>query len=92
MQVVTYLVLTAVAAAVETLFLAYRGNKDVAWSEACTEFDSFCGRAKTSVAITFGTIFCYITISLFSSFRLFSTYEDPIPFFIGKSAGIAAFP
>ncbi|KAL5215688.1 hypothetical protein ABZP36_007089 [Zizania latifolia] len=91
-QVFTYLILAAGAASAELLYLAYNGDKEVTWSEACGVFGSFCRQARTSVAITFGSVACYILLSLISSYRLFSAYDAPQPSLGNKGVEIAAFP
>jgi uncharacterized protein (TIGR01569 family) len=92
MQVFTYLILAAGAASAELLYLAYNGDKEVTWSEACGVFGGFCRQARTSVAITFGSVVCYILLSLISSYRLFSAYDAPMPSLGNKGVEIAAFP
>ncbi|VAH31237.1 unnamed protein product [Triticum turgidum subsp. durum] len=91
-QVFTYLILAAGAASAELLYLAYNGDKEVTWSEACGVFGGFCRQARTSVAITFGSVVCYILLSLISSYRLFSAYDAPMPSLGNKGVEIAAFP
>ncbi|KAL6656838.1 hypothetical protein ACP70R_004618 [Stipagrostis hirtigluma subsp. patula] len=92
-QVFTYLILAAGAASAELLYLAYNGDKEVTWSEACGVFGSFCRQARTSVAITFGSVLCYILLSVISSYRLFSAYEAPVSSSLGnKGVEIAAYP
>jgi len=92
-QVFTYLILAAGAAAAELLYLAYNGDKEVTWSEACGVFGSFCRQARTSVGITFGSVVCFILLSVISSYRLFSTYEAPPSSALGnKGVEIAAYP
>lgn len=92
MQVFTYLILAAGAASAELLYLAYNGDKEVTWSEACGVFGGFCRQARTSVAITFASVACYILLSLISSYRLFSAYDPPQPSLGNKGVEIAAFP
>ncbi|TVU13401.1 hypothetical protein EJB05_40455 [Eragrostis curvula] len=90
-QVSTYLILAAGAASAELLYLAYHGDKEVTWSEACGVYNSFCSQARISVAITFASVLCFILLSLISSYRLFSAYEAPPP--LGnKGVEIAAYP
>jgi uncharacterized protein (TIGR01569 family) len=87
----TYLILAAGAASAELLYLAYNGDKEVTWSEACGVYGGFCSQARTSVAITFAAVLCYILLSLVSSYRLFSAYQAPVP--LGnKGVEIAAYP
>lgn len=90
-QVFTYVVLAAAAASAEVLYLAYVGEKDPTWSEACGELGGFCRRAGASVGVTFAAVACYVGISLLSAYRLFSSYDAAIPF-LGKGPGVAAFP
>lgn len=91
-QVLTYLTLAAGAVSSEILYLAYNGDESVTWSRQCNMFDTFCRKATTSVGITFGAVMCYVLLSLISSYRLFSSYEAPIPFLSGKTTEIAVFP
>jgi uncharacterized protein (TIGR01569 family) len=87
-QVFTYLILSAGAASAELLYLAYNGDEEVTWSEACGEFGGFCGQARTSVAITFAAVLCYSILSLVSSYRLFSAYEAPDQPPAGNKGGV----
>ncbi|XP_074555674.1 CASP-like protein 2A1 [Curcuma longa] len=91
-QLLTYIILAAGTVSTEILYLAYKGNENVTWSKSCGMFDTFCRRATTSVGITFGSVVCYVLLSLISSYRLFSGFEAPIPFLSSKSPEIAAFP
>ncbi|KAJ1700020.1 hypothetical protein LUZ63_008532 [Rhynchospora breviuscula] len=91
-QVLTYLTLAAGAVSSEILYLAYNGDENVTWSRECNVFNTFCSKATTSVGITFGAVACYILLSLISSYRLFSSYEAPIPFLANKGTEIAVFP
>ncbi|KAL6851475.1 hypothetical protein ACP4OV_020408 [Aristida adscensionis] len=94
-QVFTYLILAAGAAAAELLYLAYNGDPEVTWSEACGVFAGFCRPARAAVAITFAATLCYIPLSVVSSYRLFSAYDGPaVASHAGGKAGvdIAAYP
>ncbi|KAG6484127.1 hypothetical protein ZIOFF_060921 [Zingiber officinale] len=91
-QLMTYIILVAGTVSTEILYLAYKGDVNVTWSEACSVLDTFCRRATTSVGITFGSTVCYVLLSLVSSYRLFSTFAAPLPFLSSKSQEIAAFP
>lgn len=90
-QVLTYMILAAGSASTEVLYLAYKGDKAITWSEACESYSGFCHRAKASVTITFGAVACYVLLTLMSSYRLFSTYDSPI-LFPSKGDESAAFP
>ncbi|XP_055808901.1 CASP-like protein 2A1 [Solanum dulcamara] len=77
-QILTYIMLAAGAASTEVMYLAYKGDTDVTWSETCGSFGGFCKKATASVSITFIVSLCYVGISLLSSYRLFSKYDAPI--------------
>ncbi|XP_009783950.1 CASP-like protein 2A1 [Nicotiana tabacum] len=77
-QILTYVILAAGAASTEVVYLAYKGDTAVTWSETCGLFGGFCRKATESVAITFIVGLCYVGISLLSSYRLFSKYDAPI--------------
>ncbi|KAI7737080.1 hypothetical protein M8C21_027310 [Ambrosia artemisiifolia] len=77
-QVSTYLILAAGAVATELVFLAYKGDEQVTWSEACGTYGHFCRQATTSIIITFLVVVCYVLLSLISSYRLFSKYDAPV--------------
>ncbi|KAF8388656.1 hypothetical protein HHK36_025336 [Tetracentron sinense] len=87
-QVFTYVILAAGTVSTEVVYLAYKGDEAVTWSEACGVFGGFCRKATASVAITFVAMACYALLSLISSYRLFSNYDAPI----AKGVDIAAFP
>ncbi|KAE9457991.1 hypothetical protein C3L33_10120, partial [Rhododendron williamsianum] len=73
----TYIILAAGAVSMEVVYLAYKGDEAVTWSEACGSFGGFCRRSIASVAITFAAVLCYAALSLISSYRLFSKYDAP---------------
>ncbi|KAI7737980.1 hypothetical protein M8C21_022826 [Ambrosia artemisiifolia] len=77
-QVSTYLILAAGAVATELVFLAYKGDEQVTWSEACGTYGHFCRQETTSIIITFLVVVCYVLLSLISSYRLFSKYDAPV--------------
>ncbi|KAH7859710.1 hypothetical protein Vadar_004597 [Vaccinium darrowii] len=76
-QFLTYIILGAGAVSTEVVYLAYKGDQAVTWSEACDSFGGFCRRAVASIAITFAVVLCYAALSLISSYRLFSKYDAP---------------
>lgn len=77
-QILTYAILAAGAVSTEVVYLAYKGDKAVTWSESCGSFGGFCHRATVSVSITFIVGLCYAGLSLLSSYRLFSKYDAPV--------------
>ncbi|CAN4117624.1 unnamed protein product [Withania somnifera] len=83
-QVLTYVILAAGAASTEVVYLAYKGDTAVTWSETCGSFEGFCKKATASVAITFIVCLCYVGISLVSSYKLFSKYDAPIGHYNNK--------
>ncbi|XP_076917715.1 CASP-like protein 2A1 [Bidens hawaiensis] len=77
-QVSTYLILAAGAVATEVVFLTYKGDVAVPWSEACESYGHFCKQATASITITFLVVICYVLLSLISAYRLFSKYDAPV--------------
>ncbi|PKI47669.1 hypothetical protein CRG98_031955 [Punica granatum] len=78
-QVLTYVILAAGAVSAEVLFLAYKGDAAITWSEACGSFGGFCRKATASVAITLAAVAFYAVLSLISSYKLFSRFDTPVP-------------
>ncbi|KAL9236511.1 hypothetical protein vseg_011176 [Gypsophila vaccaria] len=76
-QVLTYIIIAAGAVSTEVVYLAYKGDEAITWSEACGSFGGFCHKATASVSITFVVIICYAALSLISSYRLFSRFDPP---------------
>ncbi|KAL3508912.1 hypothetical protein ACH5RR_028313 [Cinchona calisaya] len=89
-QILTYAILAAGAVSTEVVYLAYKGDEAVTWSQACGSFNGFCRKATASVAITFIAMLCYAGLSLISSYRLFSKYDAPVGY-NNKGIEIAAF-
>ncbi|XP_059302728.1 CASP-like protein 2A1 [Lycium ferocissimum] len=83
-QILTYIIMAAGAASTEVVYLAYKGDTAVTWSETCGSFGGFCKKATASVAITFIVSLCYVGISLLSSYRLFSKYDAPVGHYNNK--------
>ena len=77
MQVLTYIIIGAGAVSTEVMYLAYKGDQAITWSAACDSFGGFCHKATASVALTFAVILCYASLSLVSSYRLFSRFDPP---------------
>ncbi|CAL5342205.1 hypothetical protein CsSME_00026725 [Camellia sinensis var. sinensis] len=90
-QVLTYIILAAGAVSVEVVYLAYKGDEAITWSKACISFGGFCQKATASLAITFVVVLCYATLSLISSYRLFSKYDAPPLSHHSKGLEIASF-
>ncbi|GAB4853083.1 hypothetical protein Ancab_017269 [Ancistrocladus abbreviatus] len=77
-QLLTYAILAAGAVSAEVVYLAYKGDIAVTWSEACDSFGGFCRKATDSLIITFVVVACFAGLSLISSYRLFSKFDPPI--------------
>ncbi|MCD9643576.1 hypothetical protein HAX54_031177 [Datura stramonium] len=87
-QVLTYIILAAGAASTEVVYLGYKGDTAVTWSETCGSFGGFCRKATASVSITFIVSLCYVGISLLSSYRLFSKYDAPVVGHYNNKGGV----
>ncbi|XP_021647884.2 CASP-like protein 2D1 isoform X2 [Hevea brasiliensis] len=77
-QIITYLMVTSVAAIMELLYLAYNGDQKVTWSEACRSYGKFCTRMKLALILHAVALFCFIVLAVISSYRAFSTFETPV--------------
>lgn len=77
-QLLTYLILAAGAISTEVVYLAYKGDASITWSQTCGSFGGFCRKATASIVITFVVTLCYAVLSLISSYRLFSKYDAPV--------------
>lgn len=77
LQVLTYIILSAGASSMEVVYLAENGDSATVWNSACGSFGQFCHKVTASVAITFVALFCYVILSLISSYKLFSNYDVP---------------
>ncbi|KAF3788347.1 CASP-like protein 2D1 [Nymphaea thermarum] len=76
-QIIAYLMTTSGSAAMEVLYLAYKGDRVVSWSTACDSYGEFCGKAKVSLLFHFMTLLCFIILSGASAYRVFSKFEAP---------------
>lgn len=68
---------TSAAAGGEILYLAYNGDQEVTWSEACSTFGKFCNRLKIALGLQVISICCFIILAVISAYRLFSRYNPP---------------
>ncbi|CAI9784207.1 unnamed protein product [Fraxinus pennsylvanica] len=76
-QVLAYLMVTSMAALVEFLYLAYNGDPEVTWSEACGSFGKFCNRLKIALALYVIAVCCFLALAVISAYRLFRRFEPP---------------
>ncbi|KAK6132518.1 hypothetical protein DH2020_033727 [Rehmannia glutinosa] len=89
-QLLTYIILAAGAISTEVVYLAYKGDASITWSQTCGSFGGFCRKATASIAITFIVTLCYAGLSLISSYRLFSKYDAPVAY-TNKGIEVATF-
>ncbi|XP_050368086.1 CASP-like protein 2D1 [Argentina anserina] len=76
-QIVTYLLVTSVAAVIEMMFLAYKGDKAVSWSEACASYGKFCSRMKLALILQSLALLSFLVLAVIYAYRVFSMYEAP---------------
>ncbi|KAG9439236.1 hypothetical protein H6P81_019401 [Aristolochia fimbriata] len=76
-QVLAYLMVTSTSAVIELLYLLYRGDRDVSWSEACGTYGKYCGQVKVSLILHGIAFFCFLALSCISAYRVFSKFEPP---------------
>ncbi|CAN6457534.1 unnamed protein product [Victoria cruziana] len=76
-QIIAYLMTTSGAAAMEVMYLAYKGDRVISWSTACDSYGQFCGKARVSLLFHFMTLLCFIILSGASAYRVFSKFEAP---------------
>ncbi|KFK43914.1 hypothetical protein AALP_AA1G190800 [Arabis alpina] len=90
-QILTYVVLAAGAVSTEVLYLAYKGDDAITWSDACSSYGSFCHRATASVIITFFVVCFYVVLSIISSYKLFTRFDPPAIVDSNKNVEVAVF-
>ncbi|GMH28088.1 hypothetical protein Nepgr_029931 [Nepenthes gracilis] len=78
-QVMAYLMVTSGAAAVETLYLAYKGDVEITWSEACNSYGRFCNKLKMALILHFLALCCFLALAVISAYRAFSLFEPTVP-------------
>lgn len=76
-QIVAYLMVTSGAAVMEIVFLAYKGDREVSWSEACASNGKFCSRMKLALVLHSLALCSFLVLAVISAYRLFSMYEAP---------------
>ncbi|KAA0033994.1 hypothetical protein IC582_014574 [Cucumis melo] len=77
-QIVAYLMVASGAAVGEILYIAYNGDREVSWSEACSSYGKFCNNMKMALifqALGFG---CFFLLAIISAFRAFSVFPPPL--------------
>ncbi|KAM1256316.1 CASP-like protein 2D1 [Malus sylvestris] len=76
-QIVAYLMVTSGAAVMEILSLAYKGDRTVSWSEACTSYGKFCSRMKVALVLHALALCCFLVLAVISAYRMFSMFDPP---------------
>ncbi|XP_021758939.1 CASP-like protein 2D1 [Chenopodium quinoa] len=76
-QVMAYLMVTSGTAGAEIMYLAYKGDIEVSWSEACSAYGKFCTNLKIAVILHFLALFCFLFLAVISAFRAFSMFDPP---------------
>ncbi|KAM7251867.1 hypothetical protein ACFE04_023750 [Oxalis oulophora] len=76
-QVMAYLMITSMAAVMEITYLAYNGDREVTWSEACSSYGKFCSKMKVALALHAIALACFIILAVISAYRVFSLFELP---------------
>lgn len=76
-QVIAYLMVTSGAAVMEIIYLGYRGDREVTWSEGCSSFGKFCSRMGIGLLLHFLALCCFLSLSVISAFRTFSRLNPP---------------
>ncbi|KAF3453452.1 hypothetical protein FNV43_RR03892 [Rhamnella rubrinervis] len=80
-QIVAYLLVTSGGAVLEILYLAYNGDREVSWSEACNTYARFCNRMKIALVFHALALCCFLVLGVISAYRVFSMFEaPPVPF------------
>ena len=70
---------TSGAAVLEILYLAYKGDRGVTWSEACASYGKFCSRLNLALALHALALSCFLLLALISAYRVFSMFHPPLP-------------
>ena len=74
-----YLMVTSGAGGGELMYLAYKGDVEVTWSEACSAYGKFCSNLKIALLLHFLALFCFLVLAVISGFRAFSMFDPPLP-------------
>ncbi|XP_051134800.1 CASP-like protein 2D1 [Andrographis paniculata] len=76
-QILAYLMVTSVAAQGEFLYLAYNGDREVSWSEACGSYSKLCTRLRMALGVHVVAAACFLALAVISGYRLFRRFEPP---------------
>ncbi|KAG2689990.1 hypothetical protein I3760_09G166400 [Carya illinoinensis] len=75
--IVACLIVASGAAVLEILYLAYNGDKEISWSEACSSYGRFCSRMKLALVLHALALWCLIVLAVISAYRTFIMSEPP---------------
>ncbi|XP_050218838.1 CASP-like protein 2D1 [Mercurialis annua] len=76
-QIITYLMVTSVAAVYEIIYLAYNGDQRVTWSEACSSYGKFCERMKIALVLHALSLCFFAILAIISAYRAFTVFQPP---------------
>ncbi|KAK4269809.1 hypothetical protein QN277_022918 [Acacia crassicarpa] len=76
-QIIAYVMVTSVAAVMEIYYLAYNGDREVSWSQACESYGRFCSKVKLALVFHFLALCCFLILAVISAYRAFSLFEPP---------------
>lgn len=76
-QVLAYLMVTSLAAAVEFVYLAYNGDQVVSWSSGCGSYGKFCTRLAIALGLHVIGVVCFLVLAVLSAYRLFRKFDPP---------------
>ncbi|CAO2842418.1 unnamed protein product [Amaranthus hypochondriacus] len=73
-QVMAYLSLAAVAAAIQSSVLGKFGQAELQWMETCGLYGKFCNQVAEGIASSLAVSLCAIALSCISAYSLFRLY------------------
>ncbi|KAI0493142.1 hypothetical protein KFK09_027418 [Dendrobium nobile] len=73
-QIISYVALSAMAAAAQAAFLALFGQPELQWMKICNLYSSFCRRAGEGIACAIIACLFMIIISCISAYNFFRLY------------------
>lgn len=77
LQIVAYMMVTSIAAVVDLLYLAYNGDRNVTWSEACSSYAAFCDKIRLALILHFVALLCFFSLAIISAYRTFRDFNFP---------------
>ncbi|XP_072992448.1 CASP-like protein 2B1 [Typha latifolia] len=73
-QVMAYLTLAAVAAALQSAMIGKFGQPELQWMKICNLYGKYCTQVGEGIASAMVASFCMVTLSCVSAFNLFRLY------------------